>query len=97
MNNTPHIGSSFDGFLAEEGLLEATSAVAAKRVIAWQLAQAMQRTGISKTEMAARMHTSRAAVNRVLDANDPALTLDTLSRAAAALGCKLRLELVATA
>ena len=95
MNKHKHIGSSFDDFLAEEGLLEDANATAAKRVIAWQLAEAMKQAGITKTEMAARMHTSRAAVNRVLDENDTALTLDTLSKAAAALGCKLRFELVA--
>ena len=96
MNRNKRIGSSFDDFLAEEGLLEDANATAAKRVIAWQLAEAMKQAGITKTEMAARMHTSRAAVNRVLDENDTALTLDTLSKAAAALGCRLRFELVAS-
>lgn len=95
MSKNKHIGSNFDDFLAEEGLLEEANATAAKRVIAWQLAEAMKQSGVTKTEMAARMHTSRAAVNRVLDANDTALTLDTLSKAAAALGCRLRFELVA--
>lgn len=96
MTRNKRIGSSFDDFLAEEGLLEYANATAAKRVIAWQLAEAMKHAGITKTEMAARMHTSRAAVNRVLDENDTALTLDTLSKAAAALGCRLRFELVAS-
>lgn len=95
MNRNKRIGSSFDDFLEEEGLLEDANATAAKRVIAWQLAGAMKQAGITKTEMAARMHTSRAAVNRVLDENDTGLTLDTLSKAAAALGCRLRFELVA--
>ena len=95
MSRNKHIGSRFDDFLAEEGLLEDANATAAKRVIAWQLAEAMKQAGITKTEMAARMHTSRAAVNRVLDENDTALTLDTLSKAAAALGFRLRFELVA--
>ena len=95
MSRNKHIGSRFDDFLAEEGLLDDANATAAKRVIAWQLAEAMKQAGITKTEMAARMHTSRAAVNRVLDENDTALTLDTLSKAAAALGCRLRFELVA--
>ncbi|MGX9721458.1 helix-turn-helix domain-containing protein [Stenotrophomonas acidaminiphila] len=95
MNANKHIGSSFDDFLAGEGLLEEANAIAAKRVIAWQLAEAMKQAGVSKTEMAARMRTSRAAVNRVLDENDTALTLDTLSRAAAAVGCTLRFELAA--
>ena len=70
MSRNKHIGSRFDDFLAEEGLLEDANATAAKRVIAWQLAEAMKQAGITKTEMAARMHTSRAAVNRVLDEND---------------------------
>ena len=94
MSSNKHIGSNFDDFLAEEGLLETANAIAAKRVIAWQLAKAMKQTGVSKTEMAARMRTSRAAVNRVLDENDTALTLDTLSKAAAALGCTFRFELL---
>lgn len=95
MSGNKHIGSSFDDFLAEEGLLEQANAIAAKRVIAWQLAEAMKQAGITKTEMAARMRTSRAAVNRVLDESDTSMTLDTLSKAAAAVGCMLRFELVA--
>ena len=95
MSRNKHIGSSFDDFLAEQGLLEATNAIAAKRVIAWQLAEAMKLAGITKTEMADRMHTSRAALNRVLDENDTGLTLDTLSKAAAALGRRVKVELVA--
>ena len=95
MSRNKHIGSSFDDFLAEQGLLEATNAIAAKRVIAWQLAEAMKLAGITKTEMADRMHTSRAALNRVLDENDNGLTLDTLSKAAAALGRRVKVELVA--
>ena len=95
MNRSKRIGSNFDDFLAQEGLLDAANASAAKRVIAWQLAEAMKQAGITKTEMAVRMHTSRAAVNRVLYQDDTALTLETLSKAAAALGCRLRFELVA--
>ena len=95
MSKNKHIGSSFDDFLADEGLLEEVNAVAAKRVIAWQIAEAMKLAGITKTEMAGRMHTSRAALNRVLDENDTGLTLDTLSKAAAALGRKVKVELIA--
>lgn len=95
MSKNKHIGSSFDDFLADEGLLEEVNAVAAKRVIAWQITEAMKLAGITKTEMAGRMHTSRAALNRVLDENDTGLTLDTLSKAAAALGRKVKVELVA--
>ncbi|GIX38004.1 MAG: Fis family transcriptional regulator [Silanimonas sp.] len=88
-----HVGSDFDGFLAEEGLLEETTAVAIKRVIAWQIAEAMKERGLTKKAMAERMHTSRSHLDRLLDANDTGLTLETLSRAAQALGYRVRVEL----
>jgi predicted XRE-type DNA-binding protein len=88
-----HIGSSFDDFLEEEGSLEATTAVAMKRVITWQIEQEMKAQKLTKTAMAARMHTSRAALNRLLDATDTSLTLSTLASAATALGKQLRVEL----
>ncbi len=90
-----HIGSSFDDFLAEDAMLEATTAVAIKRVIAWQIAQEMQAQQLTKTELAKRMRTSRAALNRLLDENDASLTLTTLASAAAALGKKIDLRLAA--
>jgi antitoxin HicB len=89
----PHIGSSFDDFLAEDGLLEEATAVAIKRVIAWQIAEAMKLRGLTKTAMAGRMHTSRSHLDRVLDENDTGLTIDTLSRAAQALGYRVKIEL----
>jgi len=88
-----HIGSSLEDFLAEEGILEEATAVAVKRVVAWQVAEAMKRAGVTKVEMAARMHTSRTLLNRLLDADDAGLTLDTLGRAAAALDLRVHLEL----
>ena len=94
--NTP-IGSRFDDFLAEDKRLEEATAIAIKRVIAWQFAQAMKTAGITKTAMAERMHTSRAALRRLLDENDTGLTLDTLSRAAQALGYRVKVDLVAAA
>ena len=81
-----NIGSSFDDFLAEEAILEESTAVAMKRVIAWQIAQEMKAQQMTKTDLAKRMHTSRAALNRLLDENDGSLTLTTLASAAAALG-----------
>ena len=90
-----HIGSSFDDFLAENGQLEDATAVAIKRVITWQFEQAMKLSGINKTTMAERMHTSRAALGRLPDENDTGLTLDTLSRGAQALGYRVKVELVA--
>jgi len=88
-----HVGSNFDDFLAEEGLLEDATATAMKRVIAWQIAQEMKAQKLSKTAMANKMHTSRAALNRLLDATDTSLTLTTLASAAAALGKRVRVEL----
>jgi transcriptional regulator with XRE-family HTH domain len=81
--------------LQEESLLESSTAVALKRIIAWQIAQEMKAQKLTKTELAKRMHTSRAALNRLLDENDASLTLTTLASAAAVLGKKVNLQLVA--
>jgi uncharacterized protein YjgD (DUF1641 family) len=88
-----HVGSDFDDFLREEAILETASATAIKRVIAWQIDQEMQVQHITKTAMAAKMKTSRTALNRLLDETDTSLTLTTLANAAAALGKRLRFEL----
>ena len=90
-----NIGSNFDDFLQEESLLESSTAVALKRVIAWQIDQEMKVQKLTKTELAKRMHTSRAALNRLLDEKDASLTLTTLASAAAALGKKVNLQLAA--
>ena len=90
-----HLGSSLDDFLAEEAMLEEATATAVKRVIAWQIEQEMKARKLTKTALAHKMHTSRAALNRLLDAEDTSLTLTTLASAAAALGKKIRFELVA--
>jgi len=92
--NNKYIGSNFDDFLAEQGILDEVTAVAVKRVLAWQISQEMKRQKLTKTVMAEKMHTSRAALNRLLDEEDTSLTLTTLSSAAAALGKKLKVELV---
>ncbi|MBD9362554.1 XRE family transcriptional regulator [Methylomonas fluvii] len=89
----PHIGSSFDDFLNEEAILDEVTAVAAKRVIAWQISEGMSALKLSKTAMAKKMHTSRASLNRLLDEEDTSLTLTTLVSAAAALGKKVKIEL----
>jgi hypothetical protein len=88
-----HVGSDFDDFLEVEGILEETSAIALKRVIAWQLAEAMKQQGVSKVAMAARMGTSRPQVDRILDASAGGMTLETLGRAAEILGLRVRLAL----
>jgi len=89
-----HIGSSLDDFLKEEGVLEETRAIAVKEALAWQVQQAMTKDNITKVEMARRMNTSRAALDRLLDPGNNAVTLQTLSRAANAIGRGLRIELV---
>lgn len=92
---TTHIGSTLDDFLSQQGMLEEVSARAIKRVIAWQLAEAMKTQGLTKTAMAERMHTSRSMLDRLLDETDTGLTIETLSRAAQALGYRVRVELAA--
>jgi antitoxin HicB len=90
----PHIGGLFDDWLKAEGFHEEVTTAAVKRVIAWQLEQAMKEGHISKSEMARRMATSRPQLERLLDPNNGNVTLDTLSKAAHAVGRKVRLELV---
>lgn len=91
--DNPHIGSSFESFLDEEGILEDCTAVAVKRVLARQIEREMQERGLTKSAMAKAMHTSRPALDRLLDPANASVTLDTLQRAATAVGRKLRLEL----
>lgn len=86
--------TTLDDFLKEEGKLEEFEAVAIKEVLAWQLAEAMRTSNLSRKRMAERMKTSRSQVSRVLDPKDGNVTLTTLQRAAAIVGRKLKLELV---
>jgi DNA-binding Xre family transcriptional regulator len=88
-----NIGSSLDSWLREEGIYEEVSANAIKRVLARQVQAAMREKHFSKTEMARRMRTSRAALDRLLDPQYDAVTLNTLCKAASAVGRELRLEL----
>ena len=92
--NEQHIGSSLDDFLEEEGLLADVEATAIKRVVAFQIEQLMKQKKLSKTAMAKRMKTSRAAIDRLLDPTNPSITLQTLERAALAVGKSLQVELV---
>ena len=88
-----YIGSNFDDFLAEEGLLAETETVAVKRVIAYQVEQMMKEQNLTKTEMSRRMNTSRAALERLLDPANLSITLQTLERASKALGRRLQITL----
>jgi antitoxin HicB len=89
-----HIGSAFDDFLKEEGIFEEVQAGALKKVMAHQLGEAMKAQKLTKVEMAKRMNTSRSALDRLLDPHNASVSLDTLTRAAAAVGRGIRLELV---
>jgi antitoxin HicB len=89
-----NIGSSFDSWLREERIYEEVSATAIKRVVARQVEAAMQEKGITKAEMARRMRTSRAALDRLLDPENDGITLTTLQKAAIVVGREIRLELV---
>jgi DNA-binding phage protein len=84
-----HSGSSFDSFLEEEGIREEVEAVAIKRVLAWQLEQEMKRQRKTKQAMARQLRTSRSQLDRLLDPQNASVTLDTMSRAARALGKRL--------
>jgi antitoxin HicB len=93
MTTNPHIGSRFSDFLKEEGIYEEVTAHAIKRVLAWQIEQAMKTQGLTKVEMAKRMKTSRAQLERLLDPTNDRVQLDTIQRAAVAVGRRLHLEL----
>jgi antitoxin HicB len=92
--NEKHLGSDFDDFLVENGILAQVEAVAVKRVIAFQISQYMQEEKLSKTAMAQRMNTSRAALERLLDPENRSITLQTLEKAANALGKRLQIAIV---
>jgi hypothetical protein len=88
------IGSSFDGFLAEEGILETCEEQALKQILADQIKAAMEKESLTKSAMAERMQTSRRALDRLLDPKNTGVTLHTMQRAAVAIGRQLRVELV---
>lgn len=89
----PHIGSSLDDFLKEEGVFEELEVQAIKEVVAWQLEEAMKKKQVSKARLAKLLRTSRTQVNRLLDPQSD-ITLSSLQRAAALVGRQVKLELV---
>ncbi|MDM8556345.1 XRE family transcriptional regulator [Desulfococcaceae bacterium HSG7] len=88
-----HIGSDFDDFLQEEGLLAQAEAAAVKRILAYQIRKEMESRHISKTALASMMHTSRSSIDQLLDPENSSVTLLTLESVAIALGKKLKLQL----
>lgn len=88
------IGSNFDDFLNEQGCLEEVEAAALKRVIAWKIKQSMEENGLNKTQLAKKMHTSRPAVDRLLDPANTSISLKTIVKAAQACNMQLTLDVV---
>lgn len=95
MAKKSHRGSSLDDFLAQEGVLAEFQARAIKEVIAWQLGEAMRERKLTKSGLARQMGTSRTQVDRVLDPDEGNVTIETLQRAAAVVGRRVQMELVA--
>jgi antitoxin HicB len=89
-----HIGSDFDDFLAEEGILEVVEAVAIKRVIAHQIEETMKSLHMTKSMVAKKMQTSRSALDRLFDPDNESVTLNTLNKVASVLGKRLKVELI---
>ena len=88
-----YLGSSFEEFLRTEGLYEEVTALAWKRVLSWEVTEAMKKEGISKSEMAKRMGTSRSHLERFLDPENPNVLLETVQKAATAVGKRLTIAL----
>lgn len=91
--NPAHLGSTLEDFLKEEGLFEELHILAVKQVIAYRLVELLRQQRLTKDALAKRMKTSRAQLDRLLDPENPSVTLATLGKAACALGCTLRIEL----
>ncbi|MGO8838521.1 MAG: XRE family transcriptional regulator [Limisphaerales bacterium] len=94
MSKKNHRGSDFRDFLKEQGILGEVESRALKQALSLQLDHLLKKKALTKTQMAARMKTSRAAVDRLLDASNSSITLNTLGKAARALGRKVKIELV---
>lgn len=90
-----YIGSNFDDFLEQEAVLAEAESIAIKRVLAFQLKELMKAQKLNKTQLAKRMKTSRSALERLLDPDNPSVTLLTLERAARALGKNIKIEIAA--
>lgn len=90
--DNPAVGSSFEDFLREDWLHTEVAAAAVSRALAWQIDQARRDQGLTKSALAERMRTSRSQLDRLLDPDNPQVQLETLMRAADALGKRLVVE-----
>jgi predicted XRE-type DNA-binding protein len=93
-NSKSPLGSSFDEFLKDEGILEESTLAAAKRVLGMQIAREMKRQNLTKSQMARHMHTSRASLDRLLDPENESVTLQTMDKAARSLGRRIAVALI---
>ncbi len=91
--NKKHLGPTLDSFLREEGILEKTEATAIKRNIAQQLLSILDENKITQADLARRMRTSKASINRLLDPNNPSITLNTIMKVAIALGKSVQVSI----
>ena len=94
MKRNPHIGSDFDDFLREEGILDEVQAVAVKRVLTFQLERGMKAKQLTKDGYGQADGTTRAQLDRLLDPDNPSATLATLVKAANAVGKRVKISLV---
>jgi len=92
--NKDYVGSNFDDFLREDGILQTAEHIASKRVLAYQIRAALEADAISVSELARRMNTSRSTINRLLDPDNPSVTLETMERVATAIGRRLVVQLL---
>jgi plasmid maintenance system antidote protein VapI len=92
--NKNYVGSNFDDFLREDGILQTAEHMASKRVLAYQIRSALEADAISVSELARRMNTSRSTINRLLDPDNPSVTLETMERVATAIGRRLVVQLL---
>jgi antitoxin HicB len=93
MKRNPHVGSDFDEFLHDEKIFNEAQAIAVKRVLSFQLEQSMKKSRLTKSEMAKRMGTTRAQLDRLLNPENPSTTLTTVIKAAGALGKRVKISL----
>ena len=94
MKLTKKMNSDFDEFLKNDGIYDEVHNPATKRVIAYQLQEAMKAKSITKTKMASMMNTSRAVVDRLLNPANESLTFKTLETAVYVLGKKVNISIV---
>ncbi len=90
--NNKYLGTKFDDFLSEEGILEECKEIAVRRVLAYLIRQLMQENRLSKKMMAEKIQVSHSTLNRLLDPS-ASVTLKTIFKAAQATGKKIEFSI----